>query len=131
MKENKMAQTILAFGLHKEKLMAVRQTAQKNGIQVKEINRKDYNQKLGALTGIQGFSKEKGIYTGSEFPLEMIIFSGIDSKQVDTFLTDYKKTGAPSVPLKAILTPHNIFWTAEALFQELWKEHLHFQNKPF
>ena len=76
MKENKMAQTILAFGLYKEKLMAVRQTAQKNSIQVKEINRKDYNQKLGALTGIQGFSKEKGIYTGPEFPLDHLLWNG-------------------------------------------------------
>ena len=126
-----MAQTILAFGLHKEKLMAIRQSAQKNGIQVKEINRKDYTQKLGALAGIQGFPKEKKDYTGPEFPLEMVIFSGMDTNQVDTFLADYKKTGTPSVPLKAILTPHNIFWTAEALFQELWKEHLHFHNKPF
>ena len=126
-----MAQTILAFGLNKEKLMTVRQTARKNKVQIKEISRKDYSQKLGALAGIQGFSKEKGTYTGPEFPLEMIIFSGMDSNQVDTFLADYKKTGAPSVPLKAILTPHNIFWTAEALFQELWKEHLHFHPGPF
>lgn len=126
-----MAQTILVFGLKKEKLMAVRQTAQRNTIQIKAINRKDYSQKLGALAEIQGFSKEKKIYTGPDFPLEMIIFSGMDSNQVDTFLADYKKTGAPSVPLKAILTPHNIFWTADALFQELWKEHLHFQKNPF
>ena len=121
-----MAQIILTFGLEKEKLRAVRITAQRNQIQVKEISRRDYSQKLGALAGIQGFSKEKVNYNGPDFPLEMMVFSGIDSAQMDTFLADYKKIGAQPVPLKAIITPHNIFWTAEALFKELWKEHLHF-----
>ena len=37
--DKKMAQTILTFGLGKETLRAVRETAQKNGIQVKEISR--------------------------------------------------------------------------------------------
>ena len=121
-----MAQIILTFGLGKEKIKVVRSIAQKNRIQIKEISRKDYNQKLGALAGIQGFAKEKVIYNGPDFPLEMIVFSGIDSAQIDTFLADYKQTGAQPVPLKAIITPRGIFWTVEALFKELWKEHLHF-----
>ena len=121
-----MAQIILTFGLGKEKIKVVRSIAQKNRIQIKEISRKDYNQKLGALAGIQGFAKEKVIYNGPDFPLEMIVFSGIDSAQIDSFLADYNQTGAQTVPLKAIITPQNIFWTVEALFKELWKEHLHF-----
>ena len=121
-----MAQIILTFGLGKEKIKVVRSIAQKNRIQIKEISRKDYNQKLGALAGIQGFAKEKVIYNGPDFPLEMIVFSGIDSAQIDSFLADYKQTVAQTVPLKAIITPQNIFWTVEALFKELWKEHLHF-----
>ena len=121
-----MAQIILTFGLGKEKIKVVRSIAQKNRIQIKEISRKDYNQKLGALAGIQGFAKEKVIYNGPDFPLEMIVFYGIDSAQIDTFLADYKQTGAQPVPLKAIITPQNIFWTVETLFKELWKEHLSF-----
>lgn len=121
-----MAQIILTFGLGKEKTKVVRSIAQKSRIQIKEISRKDYNQKLGALAGIQGFAKEKVIYNGPDFPLEMIVFSGIDSAQIDTFLADYKQTGAQPVPLKAIITPQNIFWTVETLFKELWKEHLSF-----
>ena len=121
-----MAQIILTFGLGKEKIKVVRSIAQKNRIQIKEISRKDYNQKLGALAGIQGFAKEKVIYNGPDFPLEMIVFSGIDSAQIDTFLADYKQTGAQPVPLKAIITPQNIFWTVETLFKEFWKVHLSF-----
>ena len=54
-----MAQIILTFGLEKEKLRAVRSSALKNKIQVKEISRINYGQKLGFLAGIQGFHKEK------------------------------------------------------------------------
>lgn len=121
-----MAQIILTFGLGKEKSRAIRSVAQKNGIYIKEISRKDYSQKLGTLAGIEGFSKEKINYDGPDFPLEMIVFSGIDSAQMDTFLADYKKTGVQPIPLKAIITPHNIFWSADTLFKELWKEHLRF-----
>lgn len=123
-----MTQTILTFGLVKEKLNAVRKTALKNGIQVKEVSQKDYCQKLGTLAGIQGFSKENATYEGAEFPLEMMVFSGMDSSKIDTFLADYKKACVPPVPLKAIITPHNIFWTVEMLFNELKKEHLHFNR---
>ena len=123
-----MTQTILTFGLEKEKLQAVRKTALKNGIQVKEINKKDYCQKLGTLAGIQGFSKENLTYNGPDLPLKMMVFSGMDSSKTDAFLADYKKTGVPSVPLKAIITPHNIFWTVEMLFNELKKEYLYFNK---
>lgn len=119
-------QIILTFGLEKNKLRAVRNAAQKSNIYIKEISRRDYGQKLGTLAGIDGFSKEKNFYNGPDFPLEMMVFSGIDSAQLDTFLADYKQTGSDPVPLKAVLTPHNLFWTADKLFQELWDEHLRF-----
>lgn len=121
-----MAKIVLTFDLGKEKLRAVRTAAQKNGIQVKEISRINYGQKLGTLAGIQGFHKDKTVYSGSDFPLEMMVFSGIDSVQMDNFLADYRQTGAPVIPLKAVITPHNVFWTAEALFHELQKEYLRF-----
>ena len=123
-----MAQIILAFRLDKEKLKAVRATAQKTGFQIKEISRKDYSQKLGTLAGIEGFPRERQLYDGPEFPLEMMVFSGTDSTQLDTFLNAYKQTGAQPVPLKAVITPHNIFWTAEYLYKELLKEHMHFNR---
>ena len=44
-----MAQIILTFGLKKEKLRAVRSAALKNRMQVKEISRINYGQKLGFL----------------------------------------------------------------------------------
>lgn len=119
-------QIILTFGLEKEKLKAVRDAAQKGGSYIKEVSRRDYGQKLGTLAGIDGFFKEKNFYNGPDFPMEMIVFSGMDSTQVDAFLANYNQTGIEPVPLKAVITPHNLFWTADQLFHELFDEHMNF-----
>lgn len=120
---------ILLFGLKKEKNRAVCKAAQKIGADVITVARKDYGQKIGALAGIKGFSMERKSYEGPDFATEMMIFSGMDPQQVDMFLAEYKATGEAPVALKAIITPHNVFWTAEALFRELMKEHVQFRGK--
>ena len=43
---------------------------------------------------------------------------------MDAFLAEYKATGLPPVALKAIVTPYNVSWTADALLRELMKEHI-------
>ena len=112
-----MAQFILMFGLNKNKEAAV-----------VAVPRKDYSQKLGTLAKVQGFSRDKTVYSGPDFPAEMLIFSGMNSAQVDEFLAEYKKQGVPAIGLKAIVTPNNVFWTPEALFKELLKEHMSMTN---
>lgn len=123
-----MAQFILMFGLDKKKEVAVRSAATVIGATVVDVPRKDYSQKLGALAKVQGFSQEKTVYNGPDFPAEMLVFSGMNSAQVDAFLAEYKKQGVPAIGLKAIVTQHNVFWTPEALFKELLREHM--QLKP-
>lgn len=123
-----MAQFILMFGLDKKKEAAVRSAATVIGATVVDVPRKDYSQKLGALAKVQGFSREKIVYNGPDFPAEMLVFSGMNSTQVDAFLAEYKKQGVPAIGLKAIVTQHNVFWTPEALFKELLREHM--QLKP-
>ena len=123
-----MSQVILTFQLQKEKEDAIAAICKSRGIKLLEIPVKDYNQKLGYLAGVKGFSREKAVYDGAPFPAEMLVFSGMDSEQVDIFLVEYKKTGLPAIGLKAVVTPHNVFWTADALFRELMKEHLAFHE---
>ena len=123
-----MEQFILMFGLDKDKEKAIRTVGSRIGAVPVTVERRDYSQKLGTLAGVQGFSRDKTVYSGPNFPAEMRVFSGMNSTQVDVFLAEYKKTGVPAVGLKAIVTPHNVFWTAEALFKELLKEHLHMPN---
>ena len=115
---------ILLFGVNTQKDRAVRVAAEKIGADVMAVNRRDYGQKIGTLAGISGFRKDGKAYLGPDFATEMLVFSGMLPEQMDTFLAEYKATGLPPVALKAIVTPHNVSWTADALFRELLKEHI-------
>lgn len=123
-----MAQFILMFGLDQNKEAAVSAAATAAGATVVAVPRKDYSQKIGALAKVQGFSRDKTVYSGPDFPAEMLVFSGMNSAQVDRFLAEYKKQGVPAIGLKAIVTPDNIFWTPETLLKELLKEHMSMKN---
>lgn len=124
-----MSQTILCFQLSKEKEKAVEQICRKLRIRIQQVAVRDYGQKLGYLARIQGFTREASVYTKGEFAAEMLVFSGMDSEQLDAFLDAYKQTTLSPVERKAVMTQHNIFWTAEQLYQELSKEYLQFSGK--
>lgn len=125
-----MSQTILEFRLDRDKHAVLQGISARLGIKNICVERRDYVQKLGVLAGVPGFSREKKAYTGPEFPAEMLVFSGMNSAQVDAFLDEYKKTGLVPIGLKAVVTADNVFWSAEKLYQEIMREHLGFTVKP-
>ena len=120
---------ILLFQIEKEKEKEIGRICRRLQITVRKIVPKDYGQKLGYLAGITGFSREHAPYAGGAFPAEMLVFSGMDSGQVDLFLkesgeasAENGESGTEPVGLKAVLTEHNVFWTPAQLFAELLKE---------
>lgn len=114
---------VLLFHIESSKAKQIEAICRSLKIQTHKIKPSSYSQKLGYLAGISGFNRENVTYTGSDFPTEMMIFSGMDSDMVDIFLTKYKEASIPPIGLKAIVTPHNIFWSATDLYKELFKEH--------
>jgi 4-hydroxyphenylpyruvate dioxygenase-like putative hemolysin len=123
-----MAQTILLFRINRDKYAVIQNVCRTLGIRIIDVARKDYSQKLGTLAQIQGFSKEAKKYDGPELPAEMLVFSEMNSDQVDAFLAEYKKTGVEPIALKAVVTDQNIFWTADRMQKELLREHLFMSN---
>lgn len=123
-----MAQTILLFELKENKLEKLLEICNILGITTRQIQPKDYRQKMGYLAGIRGFSREHAVYSGGALPTEMLVFSGMDSDQVDSFLAAYRESELEPIALKAQLTPHNVRWTPRELFSELMKEHLAFSS---
>lgn len=119
---------ILLFHIDPEKAKQLERICNNLRIQTVRVKPASYKQKLGYLAGITGFSRENTTYTGPDFPTEMLVFSGMEPELVDTFLEQYKKASIPPIGLKAIITQHNIFWTAEALYKELFKEHSKFNG---
>ena len=110
-----MAQTILLFRINRDKYAVIQNVCRTLGIRIIDVARKDYSQKLGTLAQIQGYT-------------EMLIFSEMNSDQVDVFLAEYKKSGVEPIALKAVITGNNIFWTAERTQKELLREHLFMSN---
>ena len=92
------------------------------------VEYKQYLEPLGVIAGIQGIPKSGKIYQGMNFPMEMMIFSGIHQELLDLFLQKYRALRIEPISLKAVLTPTNVFWNAEQLYQELLKEHMSFHN---
>lgn len=119
---------ILLFHINPGKAKQLERICNRFKIQIVRVKPASYKQKLGYLAGITEFSRENTAYTGPDFPTEMLVFSGMDSEMIDTFLDQYKKASIPPIGLKAIITQHNIFWTAEELYKELLKEHSKFNG---
>ncbi len=90
-----MAQTILLFRINRDKYAVIQNVCRTLGIRIIDVARKDYSQKLGTLAQIQGFTREAKKYDGPEFPAEMLIFSEMNSDQVDVFLAEYKSGTSP------------------------------------
>ncbi len=120
---------ILLFGINEKKKKQIEKVATIINAKVCPVSLSDYNQKLGSLAGIIGFSRTKGTYIGPGFSMEMMVFSGINSKMLDVFLDEYKKENIENVKLKAVLTESNIGWTAEQLFREILKEHMQMKSR--
>ena len=119
-----MSQTILLFNINKDRHSALQAVCRSLEIRIIDVMRKDYAQQLGALAQIKGFQRKPRNYNGPEFPAEMLVFSEMNSDEIDTFLEEYRKTGRAPVGLNAVITSHNVFWSPEELFKELLKEHL-------
>ncbi len=82
----------------------------------------EYAQSLGILCGISGFSKKNRKPSAAPFAEPMLVFCGFDSQELDAFLAELKKGGLFTGSLKAIVTPHNVFWDSQMLYQELASE---------
>lgn len=113
---------VLAYQLPKTKEKAVQEICKKQNVRYKAVARNLYHQPLGFLAGIAGIKKNAVVYEGDGLAEEMLLFCGFTSEALDEFLAAYKETGMNPVALKAIVTPHNIFWDSVQLFEELQKE---------
>jgi|GEM_PF-51527 len=109
------------------------------GHEVVRIPKGDYDKSMGELAGITGLGNaavrnsaaRKNNVAGAggnvglltEFPDEMMVFSGIDSDELDKFLDAYRGAGIAPIVRKAVLTPVNVKWSARALYKDL-SEHV-------
>ena len=134
----KSQKTILIYEMKKEKEEKVLTICRKRQITVRKVQLLEYAQSLGSLARISKIPQNRTKDSGTLLGEEMMVFSGMDTNEIDSFLNDYKNMGISPVELKAVLTPYNIFWNSRQLNEELQKEknrfhqagHTVLENKP-
>ena len=134
----KSQKTILIYEMKKEKEEKVLTICRKRQITVRKVQLLEYAQSLGSLARISKIPQNRTKDSGTLLGEERMVFSGMDTNEIDSFLNDYKNMGISPVELKAVLTPYNIFWNSRQLYEELQKEknrfhqagHTVLENKP-
>lgn len=114
--------TILLFNFtDKSRLDKVLRAALLLKIRVKKVNREDYLQKVGYLTGKKDAAPIEEKYDGPELEDEMLLMADMTDSQINGLLQTFRKMGI-SIKLKAVLTENNQHWNALELFKELKSE---------
>lgn len=121
---------VLLFHISGKKQNQIKKLCSLLGIAAVSVDESRHGEQIGVLAGITGF-KGKTDSNSKTVSAEMLVFSGMDSEEMDRFLSEYKKNGIEPVALKAVVTPDNIFWTAEQLFRELMMECCHYKKQDF
>lgn len=121
---------ILYYAAQKEdraKMLSACMTAL--GMEFVEIQPVECGQQLGFLAGEKGFErKQLSLFALPPLiPEELMIFCGLSGGRLESVLTMLRGSGL-SVSLKAVMTPYNMRWTLDRLYQELCAERAQFEK---
>lgn len=94
----------------------------KMGIKIRKIKKEEYLQPIGALAKIKGIEGKEDIYEGENFQRELMIMSGFSRQRLDELLLQLRKNKIPKIPLKAVITDTNQYWTSLDLYKEVVRE---------
>ena len=111
----------------RNKLEAVTGICREQKIELYGIKFSDVNKTLAALCNVPLAVGANGKAARRTAPVlyvlpEMLIFFGLDDKDLDLFLDAYKLTGQERISRKAVVTTTNLGWTLYELAEELGRE---------
>ena len=113
---------VLTFNLPEEAFSRVRSLSAAFGVRVKAVPPESFTLPIGTMAGITA----KAVRVPVErtcFDEPMLVMCNLDERQFNQFLRMLRTPGLPRIPLKAVLTPHNVGWNALMLYEELSREH--------
>ena len=116
-----MTPVILAVHFPAKKLSKLRMAAMRLGAQVRVVEKWEYLNAVGSLTGDLG--SFESFYDGEDFSGELLVFAHFSDAQLNLFLQAMQAAKLPPVALKAVLTDENKGWNLLELHEELQKEH--------
>lgn len=115
--------TALLYGLPAETRAgdAARAILQQLGVAAKEVTAQQLLQPVGALAGLWQ-APAAPLFFGKAPDGPVLVAAGFMPEQLDLLLAALRGQRI-SIPLKAVLTPHNQSWSLLALIEELQREH--------
>ena len=117
-----MTPVILAVRFPAKKLSKLRMAAMRLGAQVRVVEKWEYLNAVGSLTGDLG--SFESFYDGEDFSGELLVFAHFSDAQLNLFLQAMQAAKLPPVALKAVLTDDNKGWNLLELHEELQKNEM-------
>ncbi len=118
----KTKKTVLLYNFSSSRLKLVRKALSAIGCSVRTVMKKEYAQPIGYLAGVENYSFTNKQLSEKGFDEEMLVMCGFGSEMIDVLISALKKSGVGSVPLKAVVTEHNINWDSVKLYNEIKAE---------
>lgn len=112
---------VLFYNLDGEKGRSIRMLCLRMGLKIKNVEKDQYLEPIGALAGVPGFACTGAACTET-FEDEMLVMKGFTNQMLNQFLTGFQKMKIEKVQLKAILTEMNCAWSSLELHAELIRE---------
>ncbi len=104
-----------------EKLRRIRVALTRLGISARQVAYAEYGHPIGYLAGLEGFQAAEP-YAGEDFRAEMLVMSGLSSRQFNGLLDGLRASRA-AVALKAVVNETNARWDSRQLYTALQAEH--------
>ena len=115
-----MAEVFL-YNISPEKLKKIRVALMRLGIPGRTVSCAEYGHPIGYLAGMDGFAPAEE-YAGENFASEMMVMSGLSSRQFSALL-DTLRAARATVMLKAVVNENNAQWSSAELYKALRTEH--------
>lgn len=116
-----MAATVLCYNITGKKGAELRALCAAQGVRAGTVSPEDQGKTIGALLGLPLPAAQVGNRAGT-VPGEMLVLSGFTAAALDAFLDGLAAAGVGPIPLKAVVTAHNITWTGVELYAQLCRE---------
>lgn len=113
-----MAATVLLYNLPAPKADKLRALCASQGVRAIFVPPQDQGRTIGQLLGLP-IPAKPGPGT---VPGELMVLSGFTPEALDQLLDSLVPAGVGPIPMKAVVTPHNLAWTGVELYLELDKE---------
>lgn len=108
----------------KDEFTALKSLLENMKINVISVDDKAYQQKVGYLFGLKGFSENRSEEGDFAFNYELMMFHNFTKSRLDAVLKKMREQNLKVPVCKAVVTSFNRFWTLRRVCEAMEKEHL-------